>query len=188
MFRGAVNGLIRVHHVLPGTSFAPDIRNSWGGRGDLGLAALLQKRRLGSLFDQLVNPPPSPGHAPRTDRRIDRSAVPGAIPADRERPLPPQSLHCGTEGDPWDDAAGAHSPLTTAPATALRATEQGTVCTATRLASTDALLRMRAWHPTYSRCARRPPHPLSADSGDHGVHPVCRTRDRGYSRREGIDG
>jgi hypothetical protein len=39
------------------------------------------------------------------------------------------------EGDPWDDAAGARSPGTAAPATALRAAEQGAVRTATRLAS-----------------------------------------------------
>jgi hypothetical protein len=33
----------------------------------------------------------------------------------------------------WDDAAGPRSPGTAAPTTALRAAEQGTVCTATRL-------------------------------------------------------
>jgi hypothetical protein len=42
----------------------------------------------------------------------------------------------GPEGDPWDAAAGARSPSTAAPATALRAAEQETVSSA-RLASTD---------------------------------------------------
>src|SRR5580704_14214058 len=41
------------------------------------------------------------------------------------------STHCGTEGDPWDDAAGACSPGTAAPATASRAAEQGTILAAT---------------------------------------------------------
>jgi hypothetical protein len=49
-----------------------------------------------------------------------------------ERSLPPQSTHCGTEGDPGvaptgaRTRAGAHDP-------ALRAAEQGTIWTATRL-------------------------------------------------------
>jgi hypothetical protein len=39
----------------------------------------------------------------------------------------------GSEGDPWDDAAGARSPSSAAPAAVLRAAEQGTVWAATRL-------------------------------------------------------
>jgi hypothetical protein len=36
------------------------------------------------------------------------------------RPLPPQSTHCGTEGDPWAAPPGACSPGTAARETALR--------------------------------------------------------------------
>ena len=42
----------------------------------------------------------------------------------RERPLPPQSTHCGTERDPSDAATGARTRAS-ARAAALRATEQG---------------------------------------------------------------
>jgi hypothetical protein len=72
-------------------------------------------------------------HLELTDEQTE-SADPGAIPDHRRRSLPPQSPYRGSEGYPWDHAAGARSPGTGAAATALRAAEQGTVCTATRLA------------------------------------------------------
>jgi hypothetical protein len=40
---------------------------------------------------------------------------------------PPQSTHCGTERDPWEVTAGGRPPGTAAPATTLRAAEQGAV-------------------------------------------------------------
>jgi hypothetical protein len=61
----------------------------------------------------------------------------------QKRPLPPQSTHCGAEGDLRAAPAGACSPGTAAPATALRAAEQGTVRTATLTCFSD-------WHPPYS--------------------------------------
>jgi hypothetical protein len=54
---------------------------------------------------------------------------------------PSKSPHEGTEGDPRDAPAGARSPGTAAPATALRAADEGTVCTATRLASDTPVMR-----------------------------------------------
>jgi hypothetical protein len=44
-----------------------------------------------------------------------------------------KSPYQGSEGDPWDDAAGARSAGTAAPATTLRAAEQRPTCTAKRL-------------------------------------------------------
>jgi hypothetical protein len=44
----------------------------------------------------------------QTERRTDGSVDPGAIPAHRERPLPPQSTYCGPEGDLGVAAAGTH--------------------------------------------------------------------------------
>jgi hypothetical protein len=54
----------------------------------------------------------------------DRSADPRAIPAHRRRSLPPQSTHCGTEGDPRAATAGARLRDPTADAY-LRAAHQG---------------------------------------------------------------
>jgi hypothetical protein len=54
--------------------------------------------------------------------------LPHTIDGDR---YPPQCPHCDIEGDPWDAAAGARSPGTAAPATALRAADQGPILAAT---------------------------------------------------------
>jgi hypothetical protein len=70
-------------------------------------------------------------HEPRTDGRTDQSVDPGAIPDHRVRSLPSKSPHKGTEGDPGAATAGARTRAP-APATALRAAEQGTI-SATRL-------------------------------------------------------
>jgi hypothetical protein len=53
--------------------------------------------------------------------------VPRAIADHPERPLPPQSPYCDTEGDPRETPAGARTRAPTTQA-ALRAAEQGTVC------------------------------------------------------------